>query len=136
CDGFEDSTLASWDSFFEHNGTVRRTEEIAYRGVGSLRAETTGSGGYVTARSTSTGALTSGQINLRGYFYVPSTVTVSMGFSIIQVGYDTDPWYHVSLNVDEPSSSSVFVSNDTGTEWRGGMDVPRDEWVCAEPRRT
>jgi hypothetical protein len=133
CDGLEDETLAAWDSFFEHNGTIARTEERAYRGEGSLRSEITGSGGYVTARF-AIGALMSGQINVRGYFYVPSTVDISMGLSIIQAGYDSDPWYHASLNIDEPSTSSVFVRTDADNDWDDGGTIPRDAWFCAELR--
>lgn len=131
CDGLEDPALTAWSSFFDHNGTVARTEERSYRGVGALRSEITASGGYVMGRF-AIGGITSGTIHLRAYFYVPSSVTIAKGMSLMQVGFDSSPYHHVSFNADEPTSSSIYISTDSGTNWARGMQLPRDRWFCAE----
>jgi hypothetical protein len=131
CDGFETATLTGWSGYSLGSGTAMQTTAMAYRGVGSLRADTTAAGGTAAVHWNGLAGRTTGDIYVRGFFYFPS------GYTFYQVG--------VMLLLPRTPADNVAMMIGGGGGfggWSGaGMQyvpgsstvmAPRDRWVCLE----
>jgi hypothetical protein len=130
CDGFEDPTLMRWAYEITDNGMVARSTARAHSGQASLHA-TTGSGGTNNQARKATTALAntkSGDLWMRYYYYLPSSVVVNNQFSCGVMSEITEPYAGFSLLV---LPSRVDISSMSGF-FQGTMAFPRDSWVCVE----
>ena len=133
CDGFETAPgFPAWSSMWGTDGMVSRTTTQTFLGLGALRAQTTVGGGHTAVRRTLATPLTSGEVYLRAFVFIPSSVTSMGSFSIAQAGYDGSPWYHVSLGTTSAGAAQLYLDSEAGGRSVNGRPIPRDVWVCLE----
>lgn len=130
CDDFEDSTLSRWSYEIVEQGTLGHSTVRSHSPSGSLRATTDSSGLTDKARkgSKALGHLKSGEIWLRYWYYLPSTVSVNQMFSTCVVAEVEAPYFGFSLAV-LPTRVDLRSGSDN---WQGTMAFPRNTWTCVE----
>ena len=132
CDGFEDPTFSRWSYTVIMHGSVVRTTTPVRSGAGSLRA-TTGAAGGSTNNAARYGVKAfanqkSGDIWLRYYYYVASSVVVNPYFSSGVVAEIEPPYFGFSLIIlPDQVDIGAFSKRYPGT-----MAFPRDRWTCVE----
>jgi hypothetical protein len=132
CDGFEDPKLARWSYTIFMMGMAERATSPVHTGMGSLHA-TTGAAGMTTNNASRYGAKPydhqkSGDVWLRYYYYVPSSVVVNSYFSSGVVAEIEKPYFGFSLII---LPDHVEIESG-GTRFPGTMSFPRDHWTCVE----
>jgi hypothetical protein len=130
CDDFEDPTFSRWSYPVKTNGTLTQSTTRARTGLGSLRA-TTGAAAAGNEARYATSVLAkqkSGDIWLRYYYYLPSTVTVTTHFSAGVMSEIIQPYWGFALLV---RPSRVDLTSMAGP-FQGTLSFPRDRWVCVE----
>jgi hypothetical protein len=130
CDGFEDPAFSRWSYDIKMNGTLSRSTAQHRSGAGSLQATTGAAGTTNVARygAEPFGHQKSGEIWLRYYYYLPSTTTVSSGFSTGVVAEIEQPYFGFSLIV---RATRVDIGQGN-TMYQGTLSFPRDHWTCVE----
>jgi len=130
CDGFEDPAFARWSYPVITNGTLARSTDRKRTGDASLRA-TTGAPGLENQARYATnelGALKSGDLWMRYYYFVPGSVVVTSHFSAGVMSELQEPYAGFSLIV---RAARVDLSTMAGSV-EGTIAFPRDRWVCVE----
>jgi hypothetical protein len=130
CDGFEDPAFSRWSYDIKMNGTLSRSTTRYRTGAGSLQATTGAAGTTNVARygAEPFGHQKSGEIWLRYYYYLPSTTTVTSGFSSGVVAEIEQPYFGFSLIV---RATRVDIGQGN-TMYQGTLSFPRDQWTCVE----
>jgi hypothetical protein len=131
CDGFEDPAFSRWSYTKITNGSVVRATTPVHSGAGSLRA-TTGAVG-TTNNAARYGAKVfanqkSGDIWLRYYYFVASSVVVNPYFSSGVVAEIEPPYFGFSLII-LPDRVDIGAFD---TRYPGTLVFPRDHWTCVE----
>lgn len=130
CDGFEPLDFENWSYPVVTNGTLTRSTAQKHSGEASLRA-TTGAAmqGNEARYATSTiPHLKSGDLWLRYYYFVPSTVTVNSHFSAGVLSEIEEPWAGFSLIVRDTTTDLTTMNGP----FSGSTKFPRQRWVCVE----
>jgi hypothetical protein len=131
CDGFEDPAFSRWSYTVIKNGSVVRTSAPVRSGAGSLRATT---GAVSTTNNAARYGVKafahqkSGDIWLRYYYYVASSVVVNPYFSSGVVAEIEPPYFGFSLII-LPDRVDIGAFD---TKYPGTMAFPRDHWTCVE----
>jgi hypothetical protein len=113
----------------EADGVVGVESSVVYRGAGALRGETSAPRGRAAAQTTFA-PIDSGELWVRGYFYVPSTFSLS-SISFLYIYENADPYDGFSVNARTGGDVSVYVAPDT-FETSGAL--PFDRWFCLQAR--
>lgn len=131
CDGFEVPFTSAWDFVEEMDGTVDRVSSPTYRGGFALRGRTTAARGRA-AVANGIPAVSSGDLWLRGYFYLPSTFDLR-GVALIYAHEPSSPYDGVSAGFLEGGVPYAWVGSNPGTTtFAGSGPVPRDRWFCMQ----
>lgn len=131
CDGYEDPALGAWAYSVERGGTAERTTERRRSGEASLRCTADGPMTKEARYSTTApGAMRTGELWVRAHYFVPTTVTLVSGMSVVSLSEREPPYQgaHVFLDAD-----SVDLVDAIGSaRVAGDRPFPRDRWVCLE----
>lgn len=128
CDGFENpDLLTSWPISIDRDGVSTRVSDPVYRGTGALRASTTLLGGRAGVRAPLEPAITTGDLWMRGYFFVPPGPELVIATILISYGEEGGIGAQVRETYGAWMGSAVGrVVSPSGTV------VPRDRWLCFE----
>lgn len=133
CDGFEGADgFARWTSRYMAGATLAPSATQTFLGAGSLHAQVMDAGGSTAVRRLLDSPITSGDIYLRAWVYLPGSFTITGSFSLLQAGYDASPWYHLSIGISATGLAEIFIDSEAGARSPTGALVPRDTWVCME----
>lgn len=127
CDGFEgDTEFALWT---ENRGASHSTER-AYRGTASAHASVGTSGrAYLFEQFP---PITSGEIYVRTYAYVPSSADLT-AITFITLEEASSPWDYARANVRDDQLVLVTRAG-ADNDQQPAVSVPRDRWFCLELR--
>lgn len=135
CNGFEEAqpwtpNLWSYENV-THGGTEERTTTRTYGGSAAVNFATNDNSRETAARIAykRLGAMMSGEIWLRYYYYLPSSVTINPYFSAGVMSEQGAPYQGFSLLI-YPSSlqiESALIGSQPVT-----FTFPRNRWVCVE----
>ena len=131
CEDFESSGTAKWTYMRFSNGTAERTTERARAGGHSLQANTgaaTSTNNEARYGARAFDHVMSGDLWLRAFYYVPSSVVAEPGFSTVVIAEIEEPYFGFSLAV-RASRVDIAVGN---TMYEGTRAFPRDVWTCVE----
>ncbi|MFN0250974.1 MAG: hypothetical protein ACKV2T_29135 [Kofleriaceae bacterium] len=130
CSGFEQDDMGGWDYTVIDEGSVTLSTARAYRGAKSLEIQTTGADAYKYARWGKNYVLpqvSSGDIYLRGYYWMSSTTIVTHQLSIMVVGNAIDPFPSAFVMLAPAEINAVLTDAPTTT---ASFEFPRDRWAC------
>lgn len=134
CDDFESGTLTRWEYSISTNGTFALTTVNAHSGTSAVRATTQTSTTRNSEARRGTKAfdhVTSGDIWMRYWYYVPSSVSVNQGFSTCPIAEIEPPYFGFALQL-RPSDVAIGVEATRYGSTTGNTAFPRDQWVCVE----
>jgi hypothetical protein len=131
CDDFEDPMLGNWEYSIFTNGSATYTTSRKHQGSGSLYASITAASirnSEARRGSKAFPHVKTGDIWVRYYYYVPSSVSINKGVSTVAVAEVEEPYFGFSLilrpsGIDIGSGDVMYSSSTT---------FPRDAWVCVE----
>jgi len=127
CDGFESGDFMRWSSSMVTAGAMATLVDTpVYRGARAMNGTAPIAGGSAWVRKLLSPAIASGEIHLRAYVYLPSTVTLSVVVEILTIGNGGDVHTHMAL---DPDGRVTLISGPT---YSTGLIMPRDRWVCAQ----
>jgi hypothetical protein len=130
CDGFEDPEFKRWSYPRAVDGTVEQASSPTRSGMGSLHAATGAAGDNNEARygvKVFEGQMT-GEIWVRAFYFIPSSVVVTTSFSTIVVAELDPPYFGFSLLV-RPAGFDITQGN---AWYRSTAIFPRNQWTCVE----
>lgn len=129
CDGFETNmTYPEWDGVtVDGAGATAWNMTNTYRGRGAFEARTTAAGADAYIGKDAVGPYTSGELWLRGYFYI-SSVPALDHVSIMYTGNDGNDGVGVEILT---GGSLVLYLLTADVDVSAGV-LPLDEWVCIE----
>lgn len=134
CDDFESGSLARWEYSVMTSGTFGITTTRAHNSTRSVLATTMTSMTRNSEARRGTKVFdhkTSGDIWSRYWYYVPSSVSVTYGFSTVPIAEIEMPYFGFAL---ELHSTDVQIGVK-GTQYGStppSTTFPRDQWVCVE----
>jgi hypothetical protein len=134
CDDFEDSSLMRWEYSVLTSGTVAHSTTRAHSGTGSFRATTQTSMTRNSEARRGTKAfdhVTSGDIWMRYYYYVPSSVSINAGFSTCPIAEIEAPYFGFAFHI-RPTDVQLGVEDTMYPSTTMSTAFPRDQWVCIE----
>ncbi|HUS29086.1 MAG TPA: hypothetical protein VMZ53_11265 [Kofleriaceae bacterium] len=128
CDGFENG-MTPWGYSVIDQGTVDTTTLRAWGGTHALEVHTPDSAIYKSARwgSFLPSAITTGELFVRQYMWLPSSVASSQ-VSLIVTGNGATPFPSTFMFLLGPE---LVISTDTNSFSTPDV-LPRDRWVCFE----
>ncbi len=129
CDGFEDATTDAWDWVETNDEVVDLSTSPTYRGGVSLSSETSAPGGRA-AVGKDFAPIDSGELWIRGYFYVPSTFALD-SVSFFYAFEDADPYDGTSVGIGTDGAMQLYVAPSIVTS---GEVAPLDRWFCLQAR--
>lgn len=130
CEGFEPVDVA-WDYTVIEQGSAVRSTTRAANGVAALEVSTFEVEAFKAARWGKNSALpflTSGELHVRQYVWLPSTTEVTDQLSILVTGNMVDPFPSSNILL---RPGQVHAVTD-GTVREAVFEFPRDRWVCVE----
>jgi len=132
CDGFDDTSLPPWaDLSVEGAGSVGQSSSEAYRGARSCRSQISNGTDRASAVADTLGAISSGTLYLRAWYYLPSADTLTdVAFAILQEG--APPWHHVSFSATTGNNNALWVDGPDVQVRDTTSPIPRDTWFCLQ----
>lgn len=129
CDGFEDG-MTPWPYSVIFDATVDATTTRAWGGSHALEVHTDNSTNYKDGRwgAYLPAAITTGDLYVRQYMWLPSSVAITGQISLVVIGNGTSPYPATFFYLD----GAQLVINTDGNPVYGVDTLPRDRWVCAE----
>jgi hypothetical protein len=129
CDGFEDG-MTPWTYTTITFGTAGATTTRAWGGTHALEAHSDNSANIKYARwgKILASPITTGEIYVRQYMWLPSSVTIDGQASLLVTGNGQSPFPSTFFML-EPSM--LTISTDVAP-YNFPDTLPRDRWVCME----
>lgn len=130
CDNFDDGLFNRWDYKLDTYGVLSQSTSPVRSG-GSLHAATTRADLESQARwcASVLDKQKSGDIWLRYYNYLPSSVVITSHFSSGVISELQEPYWGVWTAVQ---SNRVDIGTSFDSFYQGDQAFPRDRWVCVE----
>lgn len=131
CSGFERPDLSEWSrTEVVSTGAVEQTDSRFRSGRGALHATTTDrdSEGVVALEFP---PVTSGELFLRVYMYVPGNVETKTS-NVLFLGDEPspDPFKGIDFNLESDAPQIFAPQNDPARYSSTTVTVPRDRWFC------
>jgi hypothetical protein len=137
CSGFEPADLsANWQMTRDLSGELERSTARAHSGSASLRATTEGAESIAVVAG-SVGPLTSGELFLRAYVYVPEGLPTKT-MNIFFIGDDPspnppEPFYGIDFNLQD-GAVQLYSPQWAPDRRTGSLLIPRERWFCFRVR--
>lgn len=128
CDGFEATSLSRWPTRTVREGAAARATDRAFRGVASLRADIAVATGRAHLEAPFT-PVTSGDLHVRAYVYVPSSVAISK-LHVLLVGENVAPWQGVAIGLSSGDAAALWIGPATREVIGAPGSIARDRWMC------
>jgi hypothetical protein len=133
CSGFERADLPDWSApMIERSGVVERSSALTHTGSGALHASSSAMMS-VAVLSASFPSVSSGELYLRLYAYVPANLpTEIINVLFLGNGASSDPFSGIDLNLMDGAIQVYSSANDQ--RQTGSLTIPRDRWFCLRAR--
>lgn len=131
CDGFESAGFLAWDRLRTRDGTVTQSTTTRHRGMGAMHSQTTAGSGRADAEASPLSALSSGELWIRTYLYLPS------GFDLVDMNVTTvheavSPYVGVGMGMIAGDRPYIWFGTEGRSAHAPAVTVPRDRWTCWE----
>lgn len=128
CEDFE-SPPTDLEPYSENGVVDVAASSLSHGGTGALRVRTTAAGGRAALRSIHA-PISSGEVWIRLYFYIPSSAQLS-SISLLQLTENQSPWRGLSIGVG--SDEHIGVYSTITERYLSDFDLlgfSRDAWQC------
>jgi hypothetical protein len=134
CSGFERAGLPDWSTpMIERSAVVERTNTLTHTGSGALHASSSAMMS-VAVLSASFPSVSSGELYLRLYAYVPANLpTEIMNVLFLGAPASSDPFSGIDFNLMD-GSVQVYSLASEPQRHTGSLTIPRDRWFCLRAR--
>ncbi len=129
CDSFEASDFSLWDSVREMDGRVMRTTDPVWRGSGALSAASLAASGVANLFGARLADVTSGDLWLRAYVYVPSG-TAFDDVKVLTLHEGSAPYAGVAFGLTTGDRPYVMATTGSVSAVATDLRFDRDRWVC------
>ncbi len=124
CDGFEAGDLSGWELDVA-GGTLEVTSVLVFGGLSSVRVATEAAGA-VARLHRNHDVITSGNLYMRSYWYLPSSPISTGLVETSNEGDDSGIHHHLGFDGATP----LILANDLSAG--ADAEIARDQWHCIE----